>query len=186
VWFYNGGRPQGPTLTIDSPATYPRAVGWAAFKHGADGYFYWHADHWKHNSQKQGDRNQDVWANPVTFDNRGQPKKPVEDQGFLNGDGVLVYPGEEKLHPEQDRGIAGPVSTVQLANLRRGLQDHLYLTLARERGLEPLVRDVLESVVPRVFSDAVGTVGFAQNGDAYEAARLKLAEALDAAPKSRP
>ena len=48
-------------------------------------------------------------------------------------------PGEERLHPEQDRGIAGPIATVQLANLRRGLQDHQYLTLARKLGLEPLV-----------------------------------------------
>ena len=65
--------------------------------------------HWQHNRQKQGERKQNVWANPITFDNRGQPHKPVEDQGYINGDGVLLYPGEEKLHPEEDRGIAGPI-----------------------------------------------------------------------------
>ena len=64
-WFYNGGRPAGGALVIDSPATDARVVGWAAFKHDADGYFYWHAAHWRHNAQKTvGDRNQDVWANP--------------------------------------------------------------------------------------------------------------------------
>ena len=36
------------------------------------------------------------------------------------------------------RGIEGPCSTVQLANIRRGLQDHLYLTMARELGLREL------------------------------------------------
>jgi hypothetical protein len=178
VWFYNGGRPQGPTLTIDSPATDARAVGWIAFKVGADGYFYWHGVHWRHNRQKAGERNQDVWANPITFDNRGQPGKPVGDQGFINGDGVLLYPGEEKLHPEEDRGLAGPCSSVRLANLRRGLQDHLYLTLARERGLDAAVHAALQSVVPRVFSEAGETVGFAETGDAYEAARLKLGRAI--------
>jgi hypothetical protein len=91
---------------------------------------------------------------------------------------VLLYPGEEKVHPEQDRGIAGPCSSVRLANLRRGLQDHLYLTLARERKLDATVREVLDEVVPRVLSDAGETVGFAQTGDSYEAARLKLARAL--------
>jgi hypothetical protein len=183
VWFYNGGRPQGPTLVIDAPATDARAVAWAAFKHDVEVYFYWHGVHWRHNRQKQGERDQNVWAKAITFDNRGQPRKPVEDQGTLNGDGVLLYPGEEKLHPEEDRGLAGPCSTVQLANLRRGLQDHLYLTLARERGLEPLVREALQSVVPRVFSDAGETVGFAESGEAYEAARLKLARALSSSPR---
>ena len=180
VWFYNGGRPQGPILTIDAPATDARAVAWAAFKHDVEVYFYWHGVHWQHNRQKQGERRQNVWANPITFDNRGQPNKPVEDQGWLNGDGVLLYPGEETLHPEEDRGLAGPCSSLRLANLRRGLQDHLYLTLARERGLEGEVREAVEAIVPRVFSDAGQTVGFAETGDAYETARLKLARALAA------
>ena len=35
---------------------------WAAFKHDVRVYFYWHAVHWRHNSQKQGERNQNVWA----------------------------------------------------------------------------------------------------------------------------
>ena len=74
---------------------------------------------------------------------------------------------------------------MQLANLRRGLQDHLYLTLARQRG--PRARscdEALRAVVPRVFSDAGQTVGFAETGDAFEAARLRLAEAIVAAAKA--
>jgi hypothetical protein len=175
---YNGGRPNGPAIVIDAPATEARAMAWAAFKHDIDLYFYWHGVHWRHNSQKQGERNQDVWANPITFDNRGQPHK--RDHGYINGDGVLLYPGEEKLHPEEDRGLAGPVSTVQLANLRRGLQDHLYLTLARARGQGALVDAVLQRIVPRVFSEAGQTVGFSEHGNDYEAARLELARALSA------
>ena len=180
-WTYNGGRPNGPAIVIDAPATEARAMGWMAFKHDIDVYFFWHGVHWRHNSQKQGDRNQDVWANPITFDNRGQPHKT--DHGYINGDGVLLYPGEEKVHPEQDRGIAGPVATVQLANLRRGLQDHQYLTLAHELGATAAIDAALGAVVPRVFSDAGATVGFAETGGAYEAARLALARAIVAAAK---
>jgi hypothetical protein len=182
-WTYNGGRPAAGAMTIDAPATDPRATIWGCFKHDVDTYFYWHGDHWRHNSQKQGERNQDVWANPITFDNRGQPNK--EDFGTLNGDGVLFYPGEEKLHPAQDRGIAGPVSTIQLASFRRGLQDHQYLTLARKRGLGDVVDAALRAVVPRMFSDAGETVGFAETGDAYEAVRRKLAEAIAARSGAR-
>ena len=177
---YNGGRPDGPAIVIDAPATEARAMAWAVFKHDLDLYFYWHGVHWRHNSQKQGERNQDVWKDPVTFDNRGQPRKPIADQGPINGDGVLFYPGEERLHPGQDRGVAGPVASVQLANLRRGLQDHQYLTLARALGLRAEVDAALAAIVPRVFSDAGETVGFAESGDAYEAARLALAKAIAA------
>jgi hypothetical protein len=183
-WTYNGGRPNGPAIVIDAPATEARAMAWAAFKHDIDVYFVWHGVHWQHNSQKQGERKQNVWANPITFDNRGQPNK--NDHGYINGDGVLLYPGEEKVHPEEDRGIAGPVASVQLANLRRGLQDHLYLTMARQRGQTAAVDAALRAVVPRVFSDAGETVGFAETGDEYEAARLDLARAIVAAGKTGP
>jgi hypothetical protein len=183
VWFYNGGRPEGPTLLIDAPATDPRAVAWAAFKHGIDVYFYWHGVHWQHNRQKQGERRQNVWADPITFDNRGQPGKPVDDQGFLNGDGVLMYPGEERIHPDEDRGLSGPCATVQLANLRRGLQDYLYLARARQLGLEEEVAAALAAVVPRVFSDAGETVGFAETEEPYEAARRSLGRAIAARSK---
>jgi hypothetical protein len=181
-WTYNGGRPNGPAIVIDAPATEARAMAWAAFAHDIDGYFYWHGVHWRHNRQKQGERRQNVWANPITFDNRGQPNK--RDHGYINGDGVLLYPGEEKVHPEEDRGLAGPVASVQLANLRRGLQDHLYLTRARQLGLNSAVDAALRAVVPRVFSDAGETVGFAERGDEYEAARLTLATAIASAPRS--
>jgi hypothetical protein len=177
-WIYNGGRPAAGAIVIDAPATDARATMWACFKHGIDNYFYWHGVHWQHNSQKVGERKQNIWANPITFDNRGQPNKPLEDQGYINGDGVLLYPGEDKLHPEQDRGIAGPISTIQLANLRRGLQDHQYLTLARTLKLDSTVNEVLQSVVPRVFSDSGPAVGFSEAGNDYERARYKLAQAI--------
>ena len=177
-WIYNGGRPAAGAIVIDAPATDPRATIWACFKHGVDNYFFWHGVHWQHNRQKVGERRQDVWANPITFNNRGQPNKPIDDQGYINGDGVLMYPGEEKLHPDQDRGIAGPINTVQLANFRRGLQDHQYLTLARQLGLNALVNEALQAVVPRVFSDAKSTIGFAETGNEYERARYRLAQAI--------
>jgi hypothetical protein len=131
-WTYNSGRPTRPPLLIDAPATEARAMAWALFKHDVDVYFYWHGVHWLHNRQKQGERRQDVWTNPITFDNRGQPHKT--DHGYLNGDGVLFYPGEEKVHPREDRGIAGPCPRCSSRTCAAGVQDHLYLTLAAQRG----------------------------------------------------
>jgi hypothetical protein len=175
-WTYNGSRPYLGIVAIDAPAADPRSVAWAAFKADIPVFFSWHGDHWLHNRQKQGERRQNVWANPITFDNRGQPHK--NDTGFAYGDGVLIYPGLERLHPAEDRGIAGPISTVQLANYRRGVQDHLYLTLARNAGLEKEVNEALRALVPRVFSDANDSIGYSETGDDYEAMRLKLARAI--------
>jgi hypothetical protein len=170
-WIYNGGRPAGPAIVIDSPATDPRATIWACFKHAIRVYFYWHAVHWRHNSQMKpgADRNQNVWANPITYDN---------GQDYANGDGVLIYPGEEMLHPEEDRGIAGPCSTLQMANFRRGLQDHQYLTIARKLGLDSEVDEALSTVVPRMFSEAGTNVGFAETGNVFEETRQQLARAI--------
>ncbi len=176
TWFYNGGRPHVGAVVIDAPATDARVMGWAAFRHDADGYFYWHANHWRHNGQKKiGDRNQNVWREPITFDNRTEGKM---ENGFINGDGVLVYPGEDVLHPDEDRGIAGPISSIQMANLRRGLQDHALLTLARQRGADAAVAEALDAVVPRVLSDAGPAVAFAEDGNAWERARQKLLRAV--------
>src|SRR5437867_2405236 len=182
-WTYNGGRPAAGAMTIDAPATDPRATIWGCFKHDVDTYFYWHGDHWRHNSQKQGERNQDVWANPITFDNRGQPNK--EDFGILNGDGVLFYPGEERLHPAEDRGVPGPIATIQLANFRRGLQDHQYLTLARKLGLGDVVDAALRAVWAageRSSDDLPGwALGYRLSGDESYARR-----AVEALARPRP
>jgi hypothetical protein len=131
-------------------------------------------------------RDQNVWAESITFDNRGQPNKPLEDQGYVHGDGVLLYPGEEKLHPDEDRGLPGPVATVQLANLRRGLQDHQYLTLARRAGQRTAVDAALSAIVPRVFSEAGSSVSFPETGDAFETVRLALARAIVAVSSQPP
>jgi hypothetical protein len=184
-WFYNGGRPAGGAITIDAPATDPRATIWAAFKHDVRVYFYWHSVHWYHNPQKPGDRVQNVWADTITFDNRKQENRSPDDAGYIHGDGVLMYPGEDRLHPEQDRGVPGSIATIQLANFRRGLQDHQYLTLARKLGLNALVDEVLNDIVPRVFSDAGERVSFPETGDPYEAARLRLARAIEQESRSR-
>jgi hypothetical protein len=171
-WTYNGGRPAGPALVIDSPGTDPRVIGWAAFKANIDVYFYWHANHWQHNHQlRSGERNQNVWTQAMTF-NGGE--------GSANGDGVLLYPGTERVHPTEDRGIAGPISTIQMANLRRGVQDHLYLTLARRQGLNALVDESLQAIVPRVFSEARGAVSFPETTEPFEVVREKLGRALAA------
>lgn len=181
AWLYNGKRPYTGALLIETPATDPRSIAWACFKHSIPAYLYWHAVHWEHNFQKVGERKQNVWKESITFDNRGQKGKPLDWQGFANGDGVLIYPGEDKLHPEEDRGISGPIGTIQLANLRRGVQDHLYLTVAKKLGLDKEVQEALDVIVPKVFMKPLWGVGFSEDGNQYEERRRLLGLAIEEA-----
>ena len=168
-WVYNGMRPYGGAPVYDCPATDMRANIWACFRAEINTYFYWHALYWQYNGRSSEHSN--VWADTITYSEN--------DGTMAAGDGVLVFPGEDVFHPEEDRNIAGPCSSIAMANLRRGLQDHQYLTMAREAGLNDLVDSLLDSIVPEVFGD-ISPVGihFAERGDSYENARRQLAEAL--------
>lgn len=100
-------------------------------------------------------------------------------EGGINGDGVLIYPGQDLKHPEQDRGIAGPVASIRLKNIRRGMQDYEYLWLASKNGLEAEARAAADECVPRAFSESKGNVAWSIKGSDWDAARWKLAEALE-------
>ncbi len=177
MWIYNGTRPHGGAPLIDTPATDMRSNMWACFKHSIPVYFHWHANHWRHNSQIPDglERNQNVWTDPITYKNKGG--------SWANGDGCLIYPGRDVIHPEEDRGIDGPISTIVLANIRRGLQDHLYLTLAGKAGLERTVAEALDAIVPRVMSDVKRNEGvtFPEDGNAYEKWRYTLGKSIETA-----
>ncbi|SDD41827.1 Heparinase II/III-like protein [Paenibacillus sp. UNCCL117] len=178
MFVYNGNRPYAGSLVYEAPASDPRANAWGAFEKDIPLYFYWHINHWKHNSSvwRGISREQNVWLEPLTFNNRGGM--------FGNGDGVLVYPGRDILHPSEDRGIDGPISSMRLVNLRRGLQDHLYMTMLTKRGKTAEVRRIVSGVVPNMYpGKRLGqTLGFAESGSAYEAARYELAQMLEGTP----
>ena len=85
----------------------------------------------------------------MTFDNRAEGK---DDNGFINGDGVLIYPGEEKLHPEQDRGIADQVrgGLVPPHQQQEGEGDQLRLAeaLSFDLGREQCTQQVVARLAP--------------------------------------
>ncbi|MBN1294885.1 MAG: DUF4091 domain-containing protein [Candidatus Latescibacteria bacterium] len=174
MWIYNGMRPYGGAMLIDTPAIDARVNMWVCYKHGINVYFNWHSCHWQHNSHIPSgyDRVQNIWIEPITFRNK--------HGNYANGDGCLVYPGQDVLHPDQDRCIEGPCSTITMANLRRGLQDHLYLTLAKKLGHEEAVNAALSKIVPKALSDVGKNEGvhFPQDGNAFEKERYKLAKII--------
>ena len=162
-WFYNGGRPGGAAITIDAPATDPRATIWAAFKHDVSVYFYWHAVHWRHNSQKQGERNQNVWADTITFDNRRQPNRSPDDEGYIHGDGVLVYPGRGTASPGRGSGFARTGADDPTRQLPAWATGSPVSDAGAEAGARRGIDEALQAIVPRVFSDAGTAREFSRN-----------------------
>ena len=174
-WVYNGHRPYAGTQLTDAPAVDPRVTPWACWKYDVELWFYWLANHWQHNHSARDRGHQNVWTDPHTF-GRGV--------GY-NGDGVLVYPGRDVKHPDQDRGIDGPVASIRLKNIRRGMQDYEYLWLAGKNGLKRQARAAADACVPTAFSDARRNVSWSVRGSDWDAERLKLAQTLERKLKGR-
>ncbi|WP_164821274.1 glycoside hydrolase domain-containing protein [Paenibacillus koleovorans] len=170
---YNGQRPYSGVGVLDVPATDMRATMWGVLKHGMSSFFYWHSNQWWHNSSlfRGLSRYQNPWLESVTFRNSGNE--------FANGDGVLIYPGRNVIDPVEDRGIEGPISSIRLANIRRGIQDMEYMEMLKRLGKEDEVNTVLNANVPVIFTNPGGTLGFSQTGNAFENSRYAMAALID-------
>ena len=85
-------------VVSDADAMEFRVMPWVVWKYSIDQYFYWSTTFW---------RKLDVFANPLTYEDR------------INGDGTFLYPGQDALFPDQDRNLAGPLSSVRAKNWRQ-------------------------------------------------------------------
>ncbi len=162
VGLYGGTRPSYGTEAIDAPAIDQRANCWIMWKYGIDEYWYWSINSF-------GERS-------------GNPYNPWEQDWRYksNGDGTLVYAGENKgSEPGDDRGIAGPIAGIRLKNWRRGVQDYEYLFIAHSLGIK--TQDIVNTVVPAAF-DHVSSYQqppWAQRGYQYEHARQQIARLIE-------
>jgi len=96
--------------------------------------------------------------------------------GFPNSDGVLLYPGTDKVHQNTNYDVPGPIASLRLKHLRRGLQDIEYLRLATCADPERVGRIVRERV-GAVFWD----LRESEEGGGWtnEAPRSPMGEAAD-------
>lgn len=138
IWTYNGG-PDGASVIIDTYGLACRSWAWTAWRYGIECWFLWDCTYWvdKHNLRGQEMRQTDLWNDPLTFDQRRNPKVKWPDWG--NGDGVFFYPGYEK-------GINGPISSFRMKAFRRGIQDYEYLYMLKEMGKKEAADKIANSI----------------------------------------
>jgi hypothetical protein len=104
LYFYSG------TPRVDEPLVKSITWGWLGYKYEADGICFWNATDW-------GD-----------WDTDAAPADPYTNAGGrYRGFSMIFYPGAKF-------GYDGPIPSVRLKTLRRGLQDFEYLRLIEQSG----------------------------------------------------
>ena len=156
---YNGFRPGMGAVVSDADAVDFRVMPWIVWKYNIDQYFYWSTTFW---------RRLNVFVNPLTYEDR------------INGDGTFLYPGQDALFPDQDRNLAGPLSSIRAKNWRRGAQDYEYMWLAKNMGLEKEMKEIVDNCVPTGVWEAKSqkNVSWSGRGYKFEEYRKQLAELL--------
>jgi len=176
VWLYAGNRPKTPADATDEYGIAFRLKPWIAYYCGIARWFTWESTHYYNNRNEiDPDGRKNVWVNPITFseDMGGGVPCPA---GTGNGDGVLFYPGQDALFPEEDRDYPGPVSSIRMKMYRRGAQDYEYMWLAAQAGHGADVQSLLDGALPHVMWDAVSVPDWSNTNADYEAIRRQLAE----------
>lgn len=166
-WIYNGVRPFSGSFATDDVAISPRVNPWIQYKYKIDRWFYWESTYYK--DFQGGRKDINVFRNPQNFTNRHGDK--------MNGDGLLLYPGRDKIFPQEDRHLDHPLPSIRLKNWRRGIQDVEYLRLAEAAGHQNIVKDLLQKMIPRALADqtsAGASVSWPDDGEKWLAARRLL------------
>ena len=179
VWLYASYRPYTPADATDEYGIAWRVKAWIGHDRDIPRWFTWESTHYYNNSNEvdPGGR-KNVWANPIGFSRDWGGGVPCpQDTG--NGDGILFYPGQDALFPEEDRDYPGPVSSIRMKMYRRGAQDVEYMWLAEQSGHAAEANTIVGNMLPNTMWDA-GTVPTWSNQNAdYEVARRQIANLIE-------
>lgn len=122
VWTYTAltqGEQETPFWELDFPVLNYRVVLWMIWNSRISGLVYWTCNWWEGVS--------DPWEDPGTWTDNGE---------VYNGEGVLVYPGDDACLP-----------SIRLKVLREGFEDYEYFTLLTSLGKESVADRQVERIV---------------------------------------
>jgi len=156
---YNGYRPGMGAVVSDADAVEFRVMPWIVWKYQVDQYFYWSTTFW---------RDLNVFVNPLTYEDR------------INGDGTFLYPGQDNVFPDENRDLAGPLSSIRAKNWRRGAQDYEYLWLAKKAGFKTEMEGIINNCIPSGLWEAKSQkdVSWSGRGYKFEEYRKQMAELI--------
>jgi hypothetical protein len=149
VWSYNclEQDPDSPKWEIDfSPINYRIQPGFLNQSRGMTGVLYWQIDNWKKNP----------WEDADSFEVGGYT---------FPGEGMLIYPAVSDW-------VDGPVPSMRLKWLRKGVEDYEYIEMLKQAGRGAWALDVVREVASDWNS-------WTHDPATLESARQKLGEELD-------
>jgi hypothetical protein len=153
AWFYHAGHPSIGAHSINVPGFEMRTWGVVAARYGLQGMFVWAAD----------------FSDPE--DPYRKPSYKSRDDRF--GNGTLVYPGN-RLPVIGLPAAPGPIPSLRLKMLRRGIQDADLAALAREAGRAGAVDELLRETIPRALSEGRGKPSWPTDLGAWDAFHRRL------------
>jgi hypothetical protein len=157
-WTYNGRPPQAGSMIVDTDGAALRTWGWIAERYGIELWYAWEGLYFSDRNNQGGPT--DLIHQPITFDER---RKGGSDWG--NGDGVLAYPG--------------PLPSLRLKMLRRGLQDRLLLRELAACGGVKVGQDIMHRTVPRALAEAGEVPAWPATAAAWERAHGEVLDAIE-------
>lgn len=158
-WTYNGKSPSAGSMVLDTEGGALRSWGWIAQRYDVELWYAWEGVYFSDRYNRGGPT--DVRSDPVTFDERS---RGGSDWG--NGDGVLAYPG--------------PLPSLRLKVLRRGLQDRLLLRELERCGAIEAAREITERTIPSALGEARGGARWPKSEREWERARALVLDAIEA------
>ena len=189
VFLYNGKRPANGSFATEDDGVALRELVWAQFKKKIDRWFFWESTYYNNFQGGMGETR--VFRSAFTFGALAETNDVLGATGwnYSNGDGVLFYPGTDRVFPEDSRGVAGPFASLRLKHWRRGIQDADYL--ARAATFDPdRVAQIVAAMVPRALweygvSDpddptwVRADISWSPDPDRWEAARQELGDIIE-------
>jgi hypothetical protein len=159
-WTYNGRPPSAGSLILDTDGIALRSWGWIAERYGVELWHAWEGMYFSDRYNRGGSH--DVLEEPLTFDER---RRGGTD--FGNGDGILAYPG--------------PLPSLRLKALRRGLEDRLLLRELAKCGGASTARRIVRRLVPRALGEGQGQGrgSWSLDESVWESARLDVLDAIE-------
>ena len=189
LYLYNSTRPGSGSFGIEDEGVSPREMAWGQYKKGIDRWFYWESTYYDNFQGNTGQTN--VFQTAHTFGALDEVDESLGETGwnYLNGDGVLLYPGTDTRYPADSYGLGGPIASLRLKHWRRGIQDVDYITLAA--AINPTrTAEIVAEMVPTALweygvddpSDptwVLADISWSIDPDVWEAARGELADIIE-------
>jgi hypothetical protein len=157
-WTYNGKPPEAGSMVLDAEGSALRTWGWIAERYHVELWYAWEGLYFT--DRYNGGGPTDVTRDPITFDERRR-----RGTDFGNGDGVLAYPG--------------PLASLRLKVLRRGLQDRLLLEELDALGAGATAREIVRRVIPAALGEAGPIAGWPTTEVVWERARAQVLDAIE-------